>query len=379
MEDSREFVSRRTVLRTTGAALALPTVSGFAAASPDEFVEVNVGYDGRDARKTILDTGHEVVREFNFDALTIRVPKRAAEALARNPKIRYVEENGRMRALGQQTTWNIDRVNADRTYHCGYDGSGADVAIIDTGIDDDHPDLRANLGSGAGFVTCGSSCSYGGNDNACNQSWSDDNDHGTHCAGIAGAAYDSQGVYGVASGATLHAVKVLSCSGSGSYSDIAAGVEYVADQGWDVGSMSLGGSSGSQALHDAIRYAYDNGVLLVAAASGSCSTCVGYPAEYSEVISVGATDKSDAVSSSSTTSAEIYAPGSDIYSTVPGGYATFSGSSMSAPHVAAAGGILMAQRGFSHQSARTRLTSTAGSVSGCSSCKLLDVAAAVDC
>jgi subtilisin len=179
MPKSRDGIARRTVLKTTGAALAVPTVSGLTAAKSDDFIEVNVGYDGGDARKVILDAGRDVVRKFNFDALTIRVPKRAVEALARNPNVRYVEENGRMHALGQQTTWNIDEVNADATYTCSYRGPGADIAIIDTGIDYDHPDLRGNVGAGKGFVSCGSDCSYGGNNNACNYSWSDDNDHGT--------------------------------------------------------------------------------------------------------------------------------------------------------------------------------------------------------
>ena len=86
-------------------------------------------------------------------------------------------------------------------------------------------------------------------------------------------------------------VKVLGTCGSGSFSDIAAGVEYVADQGWDVGSMSLGGSSGSQTLRDACQYAVNKGVFLVAAAgnSGPCTDCVGFPAAYPEVMAVSAT------------------------------------------------------------------------------------------
>ncbi len=378
MTDSQKRISRRTVLKTTGTALSVPAVSSYAGATPDDFVEVNVGYEGADTRKAVLDSANDVVREFGFDALTIRVPKRAIEAFARNPNVRYVEENGQMHALGQQTTWNIDRVDADTSYYCGHRGSGADIAILDTGIDDDHPDLQANVGTGRGFVTCGTDCSYGGNNNACNESWSDDNDHGTHCAGIAAAEHNTQGVFGVASEATLHAGKVLGCSGAGSFSDIAAGVEWTADQGFDVASMSLGGSSDSATLRDAIQYADANGVFLVAAA-GSCSTCTAYPASYPEVVSVGATDKNDAAMSNSSTSADIYAPGLDIYSTVPAGYTTYSGTSMATPHVAGAAGVLMSA-GYSKQNVLSRLCNTAQSVTGASSgCGLIDVAAAVGC
>jgi subtilisin len=173
-------------------------------------------------------------------------------------------------------------------------------------------------------------------------------------------------------------VKVLSCSGSGTFSDIAAGVEYVADRGWDVASMSLGGSSDSQTLRDAVQYAYDSGVFL-AAAAGSCSTCSSYPADYPEVASVGATNENNGVLSTSSTSVDIFAPGESIYSTVPAGYKTYSGTSMATPHVAAAAGILIAQRGYSNTNVLTRLRNTAQPVTNCSGCGLLDVRAAVNC
>jgi subtilisin len=320
--------------------------------------------------------------------LTLRLPKQAATALEKNPNIRYVEENGTMHALAQDLPWGIDRVDAEVAHVNGETGSGADVAIIDTGIDDDHPDLQANLGAGRAFVECGNggyfgNCYWSGNSNACNYPWSDDNDHGTHCAGIADAVNNTEGVVGVSTEATLHAVKVLDCSGSGSFSDIAAGIEYVADQGWDVGSLSLGGSSGSSALRDAVQYATNNGVLLVAAAGndGECTDCVGYPAAYPEVMAVSSTDSNDNLSSFSSQGpeVEIAAPGTDIYSTVPSGYDTFSGTSMACPHVSGAGGQLMAN-GYTNSDARSHLKSTAEDI-GLSNNEqgsgLLDAAAAL--
>ncbi|GAA0199427.1 hypothetical protein GCM10009000_011860 [Halobacterium noricense] len=314
------------------------------------------------------DAADEVVREFDFDALTIRVPKKTTTALQKNSSVRYVEENGQMHALADSVPWGVDRVDAEVAHSSGYTGAGADIAILDTGIDSDHPDLD-NVGYGRGF-------GY--------STWEDGNGHGTHCAGIAAAENDGQGIKGVAPDATLHAGKVLSDSGSGSFSDIAAGVEWTADQGFDVASMSLGASSGSYTLQDACNYANNSGVFVVAAAgnSGPCSYCVGYPAAYSSVVAVSSTNSSDNLSSFSSTGPEVElaAPGSSIYSTYPGGgYDTLSGTSMACPHVAGAAGVLMAA-GYSNSGARSQLKNTAENIglsSNESGSGLLDVASAL--
>ncbi|WP_192498433.1 S8 family serine peptidase [Halorussus halophilus] len=369
-------VSRRKVLQMAGASAATLSVTGLAAAKPDDTVEVNVGVKSERGRSLALDAADEVVRNFDsLDIVTLRAAKQAVTALDKNPNVRYVEENGQMHALAQTLPWGIDRVDAEVAHANGETGSGADIAIIDTGIDDDHPDLQANVGAGEAFVSCrGGSCNY---------AWTDDNDHGTHCAGIADAVDNSQGVVGVSTDATLHAVKVLDNRGSGSFSDVAAGIEYVADQGWDVGSLSLGASSGSQAVKDAGVYAQNNGVFLVAAAgnSGPCTDCVGYPAAYDEFMAVSSTNSSDGLSSFSSTGpeVEIAAPGTDIYSTVIGGYDTFSGTSMATPHVAGTGGQLMAN-GSSNSQTRSTIKSTAeniGLASNESGAGLLDTAAAL--
>jgi subtilisin len=357
MLEKSNGVSRRKVLQTAGGSLAAVSVTGLAAAKPDDTVEVNVGFSSERGRQKALDAASDVVREFNsIDAVTVQVPKKAATALDKNPNVRYVEENGTMEALAQTLPWGVDRVDADLA---GSTGNGADVAIIDTGIDGNHPDLEANLGAGAYAVSCdpySAECTY---------NWGDDNGHGTHCAGIAGAVDNYEGVVGVAPDVTLHAVKVLDSNGSGSYDDIAAGIEYVADQGWDVGSLSLGGSA-SSVVKDACEYAYNNGVTLVAAAgnSGPCSDCVGYPAAYDECIAVSSTDRYDNLSNFSSTGpeVEIAAPGSDIYSTyVGGGYKSLNGTSMACPHVSGAAGILSSQ-GYSNTQARSRLRNTAENI-----------------
>ena len=388
MVHNTKGTSRRDILKATGTAVATTGLMGMASASNGNTVEVNVGYSAESGRRAALNKATNVTREFAFDALTIEVNQNAIQGLQKRGDVRYVEKNGTMHALApkggsgggsttaaQQLPWGVDRVDAEVAHANGETGAGADIAILDTGIDSDHPDLVANLGAGKAFVKAKGKYA---------ENWDDDNDHGTHCAGIAGAANNSEGVVGVSTEATLHAVKVLDKRGSGSFSDIAAGVEYVADQGWDVGSMSLGASSGSQTLQDACQYAVDNGVFLVAAAgnSGPCTDCVGYPAAYDTVMAVGSTTSSDSLSDFSSTGpeVEIAAPGSNIYSSVPGGsYDTFSGTSMACPHVAGAAGQLAAN-GSSHSQIRSQLTSTAediGLASNESGSGLLDVAAAL--
>jgi subtilisin len=308
----------------------------------------------------VIDFGDDIGK-----AVAGRFPEQAREALARRPDVRYVEADATMEAIGQELPWGVDRVDASVAHDNGSTGDGADVAIIDTGVDSDHPDLVDNLGAGKAIIDCGttydgSSCS--GNGNTCQEPWDDDNNHGTHCAGIAAAVDNAEGVIGVSKGSTLHPVKVLDCDGVGYLSDIAAGLEHTADQGWDVASMSLGSSSSSSTLHDACQYAVDQGVLVVAAAgnNGPCTDCVSYPAAYDTVVAVSATTSSDDLASFSSTGPEIdiAAPGSSILSTIPGGTAHFSGTSMACPHVSGAGALLMAD-GYTASEARSALQDSA--------------------
>ncbi|PSP80856.1 serine protease [Halobacteriales archaeon QS_1_68_20] len=337
---SNENVSRRNLLRGVAAGAAATGMAGKAMAGPPERKIVGLRADSGfgAARKHAKD----IHRELDFGsvgkAVAGRFSQQALNALENNPHVRYVEDDHTAHALAQTLPWGIDRVDADVLHSNGETGNGADIAIIDTGIDEDHPDLQANLGTGKDFTGTGS--------------WNDDNGHGTHCAGISDAIDNTEGVVGVSTEATLHAVKVLDSGGSGSYSDIAAGIRWVADQGYDVGSLSLGGSSGSSTLKDAVQYAQGKGVLLVGAAGND----YGVGPEI-----------------------EIAAPGSDIYSTEIDGYGTKSGTSMACPHVSGAAGQLMAN-GYSNAEARQQLKDTAediGLASEEQGSGLLDAEAAV--
>jgi subtilisin len=378
----KDSLSRRSVLKTTSGALVGVGATDLAAAASSDVVEVNVGYSSESGRQAALHAADEVVREFAFDALTVRLPSEAVSDLRERADVRYVELDGRMQTLCYGCGY--DRIDANVAYENGFEGAGADVAVIDTGIDSDHPNLEANLGKGKAFVECGScSCLLcGDNGNECHYPWDDDHDHGSHCSGIIGATESCECRIGVAPEATLHSVKVFDCQGNGSYSDIAAGIEYTADQGWDVANLGFGGDY-SSAVKDACTYAYQKGVILVAAAGndGPCTDCVTYPAAYDECIAVGAVDCDGNPSSFSSTGPEVelVAPGEDVYSTVPGGCERRSGSSVAAAFVSGAAALLMSE-GYSNTDARQRLQETAEDI-GLSENEqghgLVDVAAAL--
>jgi len=241
----------------------------------------------------------------------------------------------------QTTPWGITAVGASKAWPTSR-GAGVKVAVIDTGIQSNHPDLAANIKGGIHFYQSGASVLSDSN-------WEDDNGHGTHVAGTIAALDNTKGVVGVAPDVELYAVKVLSSTGSGTWDTVAAGVRWAADHGMNVASMSIGGSVGSQTLADAISYAYGKGVVLVAAAGnggdGSSSTIeTSYPAAYPEVIAVGAVDATLKVASFSSSApyVALCGPGVSVNSTYKGStYKLLSGTSMATPHVSATAALVL--------------------------------------
>ncbi|MGN1401585.1 MAG: S8 family peptidase [Bacillus sp. (in: firmicutes)] len=227
------------------------------------------------------------------------------------------------------------------------EGEGITVAVLDTGCDDSHPDLKERVKGGRNFT----------NDDRGNQDiYMDYNGHGTHVAGTIAATKDGTGVTGAAPKADLLIVKVLNKNGSGQYAWIIKGIEYAIEQKVDIISMSLGGPQDVPELHKAIQKATREGILVVCAAGndgdGDDTTDeLAYPGCYNEVISVGAVDLQRRSSrfTNSHNELDLVAPGEKIKSTYLGGkYASLSGTSMATPHVSGALALIknMANKSF---------------------------------
>jgi len=300
-----------------------------------------------------------------INAIAAKLPEPAIENIQRNPRVTYVEMDVEVHTLEDTLPWGVDRIDAELVWSGAEDGcdvtpgrnagAGAIVAIIDTGLDKDHPDLAANIAGGRNFV---------GGFRVDPDAWDDDNGHGTHCGGIVAAVDNEEGVIGVAPEASLYGVKVLDRRGSGYVTDIIVGIEWAVENGADIISMSLGTTLDVQSLHEACDAAWniDNGVLLVAAAGNEGGSPVIYPAAYSSVIAVSATDSADNLASFSSTGPEVElaAPGLNIYSTYKkGGYATKSGTSMACPHVTGTAALVIASGVSGAAAVRQQLTSTA--------------------
>jgi thermitase len=246
------------------------------------------------------------------------------------------------------------KVSAEQAWDTTQSASNVKIAVVDTGVDYYHPDLDGKVIKGADFV-------------ADDDDPIDENDHGTHVAGIAAANTNNGiGIAGLAPKASILAVRVLDADGSGTLDDVAQGIRYAADQGAQVINLSLGGNLGSKTLQDAVNYAWNKGSVIVAAAGNTGVALPSYPAYYSNAIAVAATDQNDQKASFSNfgTWVDIAAPGVDIYSTITNNqYASYSGTSMASPVVAGVAGLLAAQ-GKNASQIRAALEDTADPVTG---------------
>lgn len=236
------------------------------------------------------------------------------------------EANGPNDLLYQENyQWNLPAIGTEQGWNITRGKEQIEIAIIDTGVDLDHPELKNRIVSGYNVIDE-------------KQEPDDDNGHGTHVAGIiASETNNGEGVAGMTWFSKIMPVKAMGAKGYGTTFDIAKGIIWAVDHGADVINMSLGNYQPSKVLEEAVRYAYDNNVVMVSAAGNDGSNQPTYPSAYPEVLSVAAVDYNGNRANFSNYGdyIDIAAPGVNIPSTFFNAqYAALSGTSMAAPHVA---------------------------------------------
>jgi len=307
-----------------------------------------------------------------------------AAAYRSNPNVEFAEVNGFVYAIGftpndprYASQWQYENnganggvadadIDASGAWQLTMGSSNVAIAILDTGIDQSHEDLRTKIQKNVNFVA--------------GRKVDDGYGHGTHVAGSAGALTNNNvGVAGTCPSCPLYNVRVLDDRGSGPWSGVANGITWAADNGAKVINMSLGSYSPSQTLEAAVNYAWGKGVVIVAAAGNDGQNWGFYPAAYPNVISVAATDNRDNRASFSNYGSNwvtIAAPGANILSTATDHssalfrtgpkYGTLSGTSMATPHVAGVAALVWSTGlcGNNNGCVRTRLQETADKIAG---------------
>lgn len=274
-------------------------------------------------------------------AIVVTSSEQASDQLRNDPRVKRVDNDVEVYALGHRSSvpsqvvgWGMDRIGAPAAW-ARSTGSGIRVAILDSGIDLDHPDLSRNIHGGYNALFPGRSAD-------------DDNGHGTHVAGVVAAVNNSYGSVGVAVDTSLYAVKVLDRRGRGYISDIIEGLDWAVGNGMNVVNLSLGTSADIPSLREAVDRTSQAGVLVVAAAGNSGGEVL-YPARYDRVVAVGMVDAEGIVhrKSSRGEGLDLVAPGVDVYSTYKNGrYREITGTSMASPHVAGVAALLFAAPQF---------------------------------
>ncbi len=337
-------------------------------------------------------------------ASALRVPSgqecAALETLRRDSRIAFAELDYAMQATGTRILvpndpewaqqWGPAKIGAPVAWDVTTGTSDIVIAILDSGIRLNHQDLNDNLWTNPGEIPSNGiddddngktddfwgwhfyhECIWEGYP-VClpgeNNQVADDHGHGTHVAGIAGAETNNGvGIAGIAGGSRLMPVKVLDQYGDGWYSDLVQGIVYAVDNGAQIISLSLGGTPSSQALQEAVNYAHDRGVLVMAA-TGNDGGTVLYPAACEHVLGVAATDQNDSRASFSNhgQQVDVAAPGKDIYSTwYTYNYFTQSGTSMATPHTSGLAALIWSARpDLSAEQVTHIITTTAADVNG---------------
>ena len=378
------------------ASLAMPTMGASAATESSNGGEKFRVYveTSNASTKSSLKNNYKVRWELTENGFSTEMTEKQFNALQKNKnvqvtRVQLLSLDTEVRATesqvsaaeypSHQTPWGIKAIynNSSQTSTSG--GQGINIAVLDTGVNINHYDLTNTVEQCKNFT--GSTTVISG----CN----DAHGHGTHVAGsaLADGGSDKAGIYGVAPDADLWAYKVLGDNGSGYSDDIAAAIRHVADQAVATGTktvinMSLGSAGNDSLISSAVTYAYNKGVLVVAAAgnSGPNQGTIGYPGALVNAVAVAALENvqqngtyrvanfssrgyasTDGDYYINQGDIEISAPGAAIYSTWNnGGYNTISGTSMATPHVAGLAAKIWAQNpGWSHTQLRANLQNRA--------------------
>jgi subtilisin len=328
--------------------------------SQPEMVDVIIGFHDKPNKNLVNGVGGQVHRQFSIiSAVDATIPINAIAKLQNNPNVSFVEKIIEYQLHEQTTPWGVDRIDSEEAWAVtpSVNGSGVIVAVLDTGLDMDHPDVSAIWGY-----------SVVSNDSS---NFDDKNGHGTHTSGTIAAQDNSVGVIGVAPDVDLYSIQISKGSRI-STANIVAGIDAAVagpdgnlntsgDQP-DVFNMSFGGGY-SEAVEDALNIAHSKGIVLVASAGNSSTSSKSYPAGLFNVTAVGSTTNTDALSGFSNYGShiDVVAPGSSILSTYKGGgYATLSGTSMAGPHVAGVAALaIQANPTMTNDQIRYLLNSTA--------------------
>jgi len=357
-------------------------------AAGEILVKFQPGARGQEIAEAHRRTGGQVRETIpGIDVQVVQVnagqEKAQVAAYRQNPNVRFAELNGLYYALGHGTNdqrvgeqWQYNNtgqtggkadadIDAFKAWHVTTGQASVAIAILDTGIDQSHEDLKSKIAQNKNFTR--------------SSTVDDKYGHGTHVAGSAAAATNnSLGVAGTCPSCSLFNVKVLGDDGSGQWSWIANGIIWSADNGAKVINLSLGAYAESLTVRDAVDYAWSKGVILTGAAGNDGQNWGLYPGAYENVIAVAATDHADAKASFSNYGGnwvDVAAPGANVLSTAPDHsnriwktgpkYGTLSGTSMATPHVAGLAGLIWSTSlCTSKECVRNRLQDTADQIAG---------------
>jgi hypothetical protein len=276
----------------------------------------------QDVEGVVLDKAETI------SMVTAFVPVSKIDLIKKESSVTSVEPDKLVEVMpAQMVEWGAKKVQAPSAWASDFTGKSIKIAVVDSGIETTHEDLK--IAGGVSFVDY-------------TTSYNDDNGHGTHVAGIIGAKNNQVGIVGVAPDSELYAVKVLDQNGVGYLSDLLEGIDWCIENNIDIINLSLGRPEDSQTMKAVVNKAYENNNLVVAAAgnsgtAGGTETNITSPARYESVIAVGAVDENNVRANFSSTgpTLEIAAPGVNIVSTYMNNkYAASEGTSMAAPFAA---------------------------------------------